>query len=150
MINDWQAGKFVKCDSENVSLSNQVDVHQHWFNVELSEWPTEDVNINFLELIPILLGLQRLTFVYKNICITCFSDNMQTCSMINNGISCNKSCKKIIREIFWICVKSNCYIRAIHVPGIKNIIPDMLSRLDVSKGLTTLPWFLCCSPALRG
>lgn len=143
--NDWQAGRFVRQDSDNIDLFDRSDIHRHWFNVELMEWPKDDVNINFLELIPILLGLQHLTFVYTNILITCFSDNTQTCAMINNGISCNKSCMKIIREIFWICIKANCHIRAIHIPGVKNIIPDMLSRLDVSQGLTALPCFLCCS-----
>lgn len=141
---DWQAGRFIKGNSETVNPMNGSDPHNHWFNVNLSEWPHEDININFLELIPVFLGLQRLTFRYKNVMITCFSDNTQTCAMINNGMSINKSCMNVIRQIFWMCVQSNCYIRAIHVPGVENTIPDLLSRWNVSQGLNALPSFLCC------
>lgn len=73
---DWQGGFFIR-EGEDYAHKNPLlgrDFHIHWFSVELNEWPQEDININFLELIPVYLGLQRLVRIHRNRSITCFSD----------------------------------------------------------------------------
>lgn len=142
---DWQGGYFDTEKSPSTSNISINESHNHWFNVNLQEWPIEDVNINFLELIPIYLGLQRLTSRYRDAHILCYTDNTQCCSMINKGVSTNKSCMSLLREIFWLCVLSNCYLSAVHIPGIDNHIPDRISRIADSELSDVLENFMCCS-----
>lgn len=128
-------------------LTNINELHQHWFNVDLNDWPNEDININFLELVPIYFGIRRMTAKFQNVHILCYTDNTQCCSMINKGISANNSCMSLLREIFWVCVLANCCITAVYIPGIQNHIPDMISRMVDDELSAEFPDFLCCSPS---
>ena len=58
-------------------------------------------NINVYELWPVLVGLKRWGFKYKNKKINIVTDNMQVLAMVNTGRSKNKLCTDWLRELFW-------------------------------------------------
>ena len=70
------------------------------------------VNINVLELWPIVLGLQRWSKSLSNKSLLLFTDNTQVMHMLINGRSSKKMCMAWIREIFWVCIIHNidCYL----------------------------------------
>lgn len=139
---DWQGGYF--SSSMVPKLCHSLDTsHNHWVNFELQKYIQTEININFLELIPVYLGLCRITENYRNVCIVCYSDNTQTCAMVTSGVSSNASCMQILREIFWVCAMANCYIVMHHIPGSDNTIPDGISRMSLD--CDSLYKFLCCS-----
>ena len=54
------------------------------------------------------------------------TDNTQVVSALNKGTSVNANTTSLLRDIFWICVMYNIYLFARHIPGVDNVIPDML------------------------
>ena len=137
---DWQAGYF---DSGLRPSELHLDpYHNHWPNVEM----TDSKNIDYLELVPVFLALQSYQHDWANHHVLFKTDNTQVLSMVNKGLSVNKECMAILREIFWVCAKKNIYISAVHIPGEFNHVPDLLSRIKSSNALSKIENLsLCCS-----
>ena len=139
----WYAGYF---NSPDMPLGTErLDYeHLHWQNYEL-----DIMNINVLELFPILLAVRLMGHLWVNQHVVCFSDNTQVVSCINRGTSINPHCMSMLREIFWYSAMYNFHLTSRHVKGVDNYIPDLLSRIQ-SRGniydISNLP--LCCSGSL--
>lgn len=119
---------------------------KHWVNVDLNEFPSKDRNINLLELIPVGIAVDRFSESYQNSQVLCYTDNTQVLSMVNKGVSINKSCMAVIRKMFWSLVIINSYLTAKHLSSKDNSCADLLSRVSVT-GFTKLKHFaLCCRP----
>ena len=138
---DWQGGFFnaqsypegyYKCD-----LS-----HGHWINVQVQD----SQNINYLELVPIWLALQRYSNVWKDTHVLCLTDNTQVVAALRKGHSLNKQSMVLLRKIFWICAMNNIYITPKHIPGATNVVPDLLSRIGNNYELSDIRLHsVCCS-----
>ena len=102
---DWQAGYFNSSDLP-ASIEKCEQSHQHWINVEVCE----ERKMNYLELVPVWLALDRYADVWRDSHVLCLSDNTQVVAMLRKGHSVNKSCMELLRRIFWICVKNNIYV----------------------------------------
>ena len=76
------------------------------------------------ELWPVLVGLKRWGFKYKNKKINIVIDNMQVLAMVNTGRSKNKLCMDWLRELFWTCFVFNIELHATYIKS-----KDDLSRL---------------------
>ena len=87
-------------------------------------------NINVYELWPVLVGLRRWAYLYKNTRVNAITDNMQVLAMLNTGRSKNKLCMEWLREIFWLCFIHNIEIFATYIRSADNVLADQLSRLD--------------------
>ena len=61
--------------------------------------------------------------------VTVRSDNVTTVSCINKGTSRNWRIMKAIRRLFWLSVKFNFKLRVLHIPGRRNHLADVISRL---------------------
>lgn len=146
---DWLAGYFTEDkDAIPSTMDNGDPCHGHWQNIALSYITPKDNNINFWELVPVLLALRRYAAGCQGMHIVGFSDNSQVVHAINKGVSSNESSMQLLREIFWECVKYNVHLSARYIPGEINIIPDILSRLNNIKFLRALNSFdLCCRSA---
>ena len=46
----------------------------------------------------------------------------------------------ILRKLVLTCISNNILIRAVHIPGISNIIPDLISRQQVQKAKSLAPY----------
>ena len=136
---DWQAGFF---DSELVPyfVDNTQLCHHHWMNVD-----TNSTNINELEIIPVLLAIQRISSNIANRHVVLYTDNTQVMSNINTGVSTNKFTMTILRQIFWVCVTNNIHLTARHVHGSRNVIADYLSRICMDQHVDLGYFNLCCS-----
>ena len=142
---DWQGG-FYNSDQFPPGMDHCDAEHGHWLNVEVEQ----DVDINYLELIPIWLALIRYADVWKDQHVLCLKDNTQVVVMLKKGLSSSKRCMVVLRRIFWICAKNNIFITTKHITGRLNVKPDMLSRIGQSFVLTDLAKFaICCSEHLR-
>ena len=83
---DWIAGFYNSEDTPVFACDSCQDYH--WFNVQV---PLDSDNINYLELIPVYIGILRLAPLWRNHHMLCYSDNTQVVSMINRGTSANSS-----------------------------------------------------------
>lgn len=139
---DWVAGYF-NSYAFPVDLDTLRHSH-HWCNVFIEG----DLNINVLELVPILVAARWYGPSWTNFHIVCFSDNTQVVSALNKGVSSNPISMMILRELFWLSVKYNFYLTARHVMGVDNVIADLLSRVSVNNNVqSALCDNLCCRRA---
>lgn len=144
----WQAGSFdEQLIPSCVQSWNLDESHGHWVYFDTQSFPDRDVNINFLELVPVYLAMELFSAFLQNRHFVCFTDNTQVRTVINKGVSSNSSCMLLLRKIFWVSVKMNSYVTARYIPGIDNVCADKLSRLSRSCGNEKLYYPLCCSTA---
>ncbi len=59
-------------------------------------------------------------------------DNKVSVDVINSGRARDKFLLKCLRELVWLAVTFKFEIRARHIPGVTNRLPDLLSRWDLS------------------
>ncbi len=86
-----------------------------------------------------MLAARHWAKFWQNARIRIFTDNTQALSWINKGTSRNPTAMSLIREIFWLSVKYNFHLTAVHIKGCDNSATDLLSHLD---NLTNLHMFL--------
>ena len=60
---------------------------------------------------------------------TVHTDSTVTKSVINKEWSRNAYVNRLLRKMAWSCAKLNCKLKAVHVAGVINILPDTISRL---------------------
>ena len=57
------------------------------------------------------------------------TDSTVTKAILNRGRSRLPIVNRLLRRMFWLSVRYNFNVRAIHVPGLINTLPDTVSRL---------------------
>ena len=111
----------------------------HWF---AGLWSNEclRLNIALLEIYPIYLALVFWGPLLSNKCVMIMSDNIAVVHILNKYTSKDPSIMIIVRLIVLSCMKYNVFIRSQHLPGKFNILPDLLSRNQVSKAKQMFPY----------
>ena len=99
------------------------------------KWPSDwtHKNITFLELFPIVLGVQMWGESLANKRILFFTDNDNVVHVINRQTSKNRELLQLLRQLVLTCLRHNILFRARHIQGKKNILTDSLSCLQVGK-----------------
>ena len=69
----------------------------------------------------------------RNQRITFFTDNAALVDIINKATSRDATVMVFVRRLVLACLSFNILFRARHVPGVKNVLADSLSRLQVSR-----------------
>lgn len=139
---DWVAGFFNTSEvPKDVLKANPF--HFHWVNVAVHEENRE--NINVLEIIPILLAVNRFANTWRDKVVTWYSDNMQVVHVVNKGSSKNNYCMEVLRYVFWASIVNNFHLKCKHIPGACNTIPDKLSRIGHGGSIFENVPSICCS-----
>ncbi|XP_071956861.1 uncharacterized protein [Antedon mediterranea] len=98
-------------------------------------WSLEEAvhDINILEMLAALFGLQALCGHLHKVHIRIMSDNATAVSYINcMGGTKSWSCNSVAYKIWYWAIERNIWLTAAHTPGIKNVEADVLSRNFVS------------------
>ena len=116
-----------------------------WF---FGAWPDEwkQLNITISEFYPIVLSVLLFGDKMRNQRITFFTDNAALVDIINKATSRDATVMVFVRRLVLACLNFNILFRARHVPGVKNILADSLSRLQVSKFRQLAPVGVQASP----
>ena len=96
-------------------------------------------NIALLELYPIVLSFYVWGKYMSNKCITLHCDNRSVVDIINSNTSKDPTIMILIRKFVLYIMNNNIYVRAVHISGISNTIPDLFSRDQVVKALRLAP-----------
>ena len=104
----------------------------HWF---FGSWPSSLTNagITFKELYPITLSLELWGPQLKDQCMTLHSDNFAVVFIINKQTSKDSLIMSLVRRLVLACMTFNILIKAVHIPGKTNVLPDLLSRLQIDR-----------------
>ena len=89
---------------------------------------THGNNITFLEYFPILVALHIFGDNIKNKKVLFHCDNAAVVEIINKQTCKCPRVMDLVRPLVLQCMKLNTEIKAIHIPGVKNIIADAISR----------------------
>ena len=116
-----------------------------WFS---RAWPDywKQLNITILEFYPIVLSVLLFGDKMRNQRITFFTDNAALVDIINKATSRYATVMVFVRRLVLACLNFNISFRARHVPGVKNVLADSLSRLQVSKFKQLAPVEVQSSP----
>lgn len=87
------------------------------------------LHINYKEILAVLAGVNRWSHSWTNSNVTIVTDSTVAKAIINRGTCRNPFVMNKLRELFWLSVKYNFKIHAVHLPGVLNCIPDSISRL---------------------
>jgi len=87
-----------------------------------------ELHINALELLTLLVSLKLWCPLLSGKRIQVFCDNEATVTVINSGRCKDRYMLRLLREIVFLCSLNNCWIRAVHIPGVDNRLADRLSR----------------------
>ena len=109
-----------------------------WFAIQ---WPGawKSKNIALLELFPIVVALETWGPLWSNhqLCFRC--DNQAVVHIINKQTAKDHELMKLLRKLVLSAMKFNVNIKARHIPGLKNVKADMLSRFQIQRALETFP-----------
>lgn len=92
----------------------------------------EAKHINSLELLTITVALKLFGEPLSGFKLQLFCDNSSSVSCINSGRTKDPFMQKCLRELVFLSSKYNVSLFAIHLPGVENRLPDLLSRWAVS------------------
>jgi hypothetical protein len=107
-----------------------------------------DSCINYKEAMIATLAVQRWGYRLANRTVILYTDNMCAAAIINKNSCKNKVLLQSLRDMFWVAVKYNFVVKAIHMPGYLQTIPDAISRLQENGGLLRVEklinvWYMC-------
>jgi hypothetical protein len=87
------------------------------------------LHINYKEVMAIVLAARQWANKWQNMDVLVLTDSTVAKAIINKGTCRNKMVMAALRQLFWWSAKFNFKLRAIHVPGCINSLPDSISRL---------------------
>ena len=105
--------------------------HWSWLPHPLS------LGITVLELLPLLLFLRTHQFADHHIRLQC--DNMAVVEVISAMRATDRKIVLFLREIAKICLANRLTLSAVHVPGVENVGPDLLSRNRIEEFERSFP-----------
>ena len=97
-------------------------------------------HITVLELYPIVLSVLLWGDSLSNSCVEFHSDNSAVVDILNKQSSKHPVIMTLVRIFVLKCLQLNIYFRLRHIPGMYNIVPDLLSRLQVSEAQDLAPY----------
>ena len=100
-------------------------------------WPVEilakNYSIAFLELFPIVVGIQLWGTQLANTKVLFWSDNQTVVHVVNALTSKCAHIMKLVRMLVVLCLEHNILFKARYVPGSRNEIADSLSRFQMER-----------------
>jgi hypothetical protein len=88
----------------------------------------KELHISALELLTVLLAVRLWCAQYHGMRIIILCDNLASVQVLNSGRTKDPWMLLCVREIAFLCAQHNLELRAQHIAGVLNRIPDLLSR----------------------
>jgi len=131
----WLANSDIEFFTDSAaSIGMGIFVNGQWAQEKWGDnFPQEVMsnNITFLELFPIVVALEIFGKAVENKKVLFHCDNAAVCDIINSQTSKCERVMDLVRPMVLRCLKLNTFIKAQHIPGVKNIIADALSRFQM-------------------
>ena len=98
------------------------------------QWTTnKSIHITHLEIAAIMIALKLWLPRIRNTRFAISCDNKSVCDVLNDGYSKDKLLLRFLREINYHLAINSCEMFCKHLAGKLNLIPDSLSRWEISK-----------------
>ena len=90
----------------------------------------QDLPIHCKEMLAVLIAVRIWGSRFQGMKVQIYCDNEPAVKVINSGRTKDKFMASCIRELWLEVSKHNFQLRAVHLPGEENRVPDWLSRWD--------------------
>ena len=87
-------------------------------------------DINALKLLGLTIAIKLWAPGLKGANIQVFCDNSSAVTVLNSGSTKSTFLNDCLRELWFYAAKFELFITAVHLPGVDNHLPDLLSRWD--------------------
>lgn len=87
------------------------------------------LHINYKEICAVICAFNRWADVWRGKTVIVHTDSIVTRCVLNRGWSKNAYVNNLLRNFAFKCAKLNIAVKAVHVPGTLNLLPDTISRL---------------------
>ncbi|MCP3898344.1 MAG: hypothetical protein GY707_01270, partial [Desulfobacteraceae bacterium] len=101
-----------------------------------------NMSIAVKELVPVYLAMLLWHDKFKNCNVLFNVDNMSVVCILNSQTSRDVTIMSLLRKIVVVAMLNDINFTGKHIPGKYNVIPDLLSRFQVTKALEVGPWLL--------
>lgn len=130
---------------EEWSNSDNLELHTDASGIRIgaifkSQWLTEGLNmveqsrsIAWKELFAVVMACASWGMHLKGKKVLIHCDNESVVFSVNNGTSKCKEMMYLIRQLYHLCVSFNFQCRLCHIPGLKNVLADALSRNKINQ-----------------
>ena len=89
-------------------------------------------HISAIEMLMVILAVKVWGRRLERAKIRVFCDNEATVQVINSGKTRDVFMQCCLREICYLTAEAQCVVRAVHLPGVQNRLPDLLSWWSLS------------------
>ena len=99
----------------------------HWFRFR---WPGGwgGRHITLKEILPVALACGIWGHLWVGLAVVTHVDNEATVAILNSGYSKEGQIMHLIRCLFFLTAHHGLGVRACHIPGVHNVLPDAISR----------------------
>ena len=109
-------------------------VRREFFHFVFPDWVlAQQHHINVLELVVLTVAVKLWGEDLLGMKVQVKCDNEATVSVVNTGRSRDPVMLAWLRELAFESAKSQCHVRAVHIAGSENRLPDLLSRWHLSR-----------------
>ena len=91
------------------------------------------IGSTFLEFYPIYVLIAMFGNQLANQSVLYKSDNQGVVDIINKQTSTSKLTMKLVRRLVLLLISHNIFLHSEHIPGLKNVLCDRISRFQVTK-----------------
>ena len=95
------------------------------------------LHINYKDICALVHTMEDWAHLWHGKTVIVHTDSTVTKSVINKEWSRNAYVNRLLRKMAWSCAKLNCKLKAVHVAGAINILPDSASQLHEKERSTT-------------
>ena len=105
------------------------------------KWPPSFATVAIApkELIPVVMVCAIWGRAWKGQVIQVHCDNQAVVSVLNSGYSRDDYMMKLIRTLFFFAAEWDIHLVACHIPGIRNVVADAISRNDMHTLFSKVP-----------
>jgi hypothetical protein len=93
-----------------------------------STYHRESGQINWCEVFAMYAALSTYRTVLRDCCVVFYCDNSTGVHILNRQSTRAFGLAPLLRDIFLLCLECNITLRAVHRPGVENVLADFLSR----------------------
>ena len=135
----WETSTSLSLATDSSKLGYGAVFGTSWF---YGQWPASwsTQHITLLELYPIVASLHAWAHTLRNKRILFFTDNLALVHIINQTSSRDPKIMVLLRRLVIIAMQFNIHFRSKWLPGCTNVLPDLLSRLQVQHFRDLAPW----------